>query len=473
MTHAAPAPAPPLFVELSGSGFRHVFEFEAANDRAFLVGSSRQADFRVDRDGIAAVEFHLERSGADVWLVPAYRARRLRVNGVPIASSVKIGGRLLLALSGLELELRLLPDDADMDETSRSSSAPRPLPANYLDTLPTDTACTLVAMSLDAEPALNMLTQPIPSERWLALAPQATERIAPLRPASLQNLQQTERLAPLVGPPPPALDESTARVALLQTQRIAPVTAAPPLAPPGVPAPASKPVHSAAPVASERARAVEPAPLATQETTAFDVTALAQDQPALDSQAVAASTTSRPEPQPLTKRAAMPPGSSVTAFLTQLGILTKQRPVLIVGGGLVGSLVLALALVGAARVASPARVEPKVAGSPPRAAPSTQPSASAPNPAPLRASAIVVVKPPSAEAKPSGRAKKGAADPELIVAVGHLAAGRVGEASASYRTLSARHEGGDVYAKASSLLARRTAECVAPSQLDRCPELLK
>jgi hypothetical protein len=214
--------------------------------------------------------------------------------------------------------------------------------------------------------------------------------------------------------------------------------------------------------------------LTTQETTAFDVAALAVEPHAVLSHASEASATA-PQANEPPKHAAPPPRSPVHEFLTKLGILTTERPVLIGGGSLVGAFVLALALVGATRVAEPARKAAALAASA-SAKPTTRPiTAATPSPSSVKLEPIITaVKPPPIEAKSTARAQKGITDPALTAAVGHLAAGRVAEASASYRSLSSRPEGGDVYATVSSLLAQRTASCAAgPAQLNHCPEILK
>jgi hypothetical protein len=422
---------------------------------------------------VAAVEFHLERVGSHAWLVPAYRGRGLRVNGVPAANSVCIDGRLILSLGSFDLELRVLPEDADVGETSRSSSASRPLPADYTNTVPTDTACTAVAMKrFEFDPSTNVPTEQLPVVRTTTVVatPQQTQRMAPIRPAPLLLPQYTERLAPVTAPP--VRDLGPAGAGMFETQRIAPVrgpvVAAIPTPQVPISAHAIRPIEAPSP-----ARPVDdPAQVITQETTAFDVAAVLDARPRMES-SLAAPTAAQAPPIAKASRAAPRPTSPWHTFLTQLGTLTKERPILVLGGGLASALVIALALVGAARVAEPPRRASTAATASSRPAPGSvvpSPSATA-----LAAPAAALVAVPVPETPDPKRKPKGVVDPVLATAAGHLAAGRVADASQAYAGLASRPEGGEVYAKAAALLARRAGQdCSAsPSASARCPELLK
>jgi hypothetical protein len=408
---------------------------------------------------VAAVEFHIERVGSHAWLVPAYRGRRLRVNGAPVTNNVCIDGRLILSLGSFELELRVLPEDADVAETSRSSSVPRPLPADYTNTVPTDTACTVVAMKpFEVDPAANVPTEQLPVVRTTTavVAPQHTERLAPV------TAQAVWDLGPTGG-------------AMFETQRLAPVRG-PVVA--AIPAPQVPiPAHAIRPIeAPSTARPPDdPVQMVTQETTAFDVAAVVDARPRAES---ANATTTAVHAPPIVKKAIRTaPGQPPPwhAFLTHLGTLTKERPVLVLGGGLASALVMALALVGAARVAEPPRRASTPAAAVPSANPATESVALAPSATALAAPAPALIAVPVPAAADPKRKPKGVVDPELAAAAGHLAAGRVADASQAYAALGSRPEGGEVYAQASALLARRAGQdcSAAPSAGARCPELLK
>ncbi|HKY34850.1 MAG TPA: hypothetical protein VJN18_02820 [Polyangiaceae bacterium] len=466
MPQAEAAQLAPLFVELSGAGVHHVFELDS-DERAFVVGSSRQADLRLDHPGVAAVEFHIERVADVACLVPAYRGRRLRVNGAPASGAVPLVGRALVALGTLELELKVLHHEDEANATNRSSSAPRPLPLDYAATIPTDTAPTAVAMKpFVPDPLANVPTQQIPVQRApLGLGPQQTERLAPVRPQPLQFPQMTERLQPMF-----PQGRAAVPVEPQQTQRLTPMTAPPPSAG-RVPALEIRAVGAA----STRAEAPQAAgaTLANQETTSFDVAAVAPPAPrneSIDPRTVVINATPQ-GPRQAGKAVSTKPPLGLNNLLTQVGALTKQRPVLAIGGAAIGAMILSFALVGATRVAEPKRapVPPTSSASQPAL---SKPAASAPAVPPLPAPPAMVAVPLPADTKPPAKTTKGPHDPELASAVGHLAAGRISEASQAYSALAARPTGGEVYARTAALLSRRATSCASGSPT-LCPEILK
>jgi hypothetical protein len=372
----------------------------------------------------------------------------------------------LVALGALELELRVLHDEDEARSTNRSSSAPRPLPIDYSATIPTDTAPTAVAMKpFVPDPLSTVSTQQIPVQRTpLGLGPQQTERLAPVRPVPLQFPQMTERL-PAMFPQ----GRTAAPAEPQQTERLAPMPA-PPASAERVPALEIRPVG--VPKRPE-ALLTAAATLANQETTSFDVAAVAPPAPRServeDPRTVIVSvppTTPRQAGKELAK--AQPLG--LKSLLTLLGALTKQRPVLAISSAALGAMILSFALVGATRVAEPKRapVPPTPAASQPAL---SKPSAVAPAVSPLPALPVVVAVPLLGDAKPAARTAKGPLDPELAAAVGHLAAGRISEASQAYSALAARPAGGDVYARTAALLSHRATSCAPGST--RCPEILK
>lgn len=467
MPQAEVLPLAPLFVELSVAGVHHVFALDS-HERAFVVGSSRQADLRLEHPGVAAVEFHIERVADVACLVPAYRGRRLRVNGAPAAAAVPLVGRALVALEALELQLRVLHDADEARSTNRSSSAPRPLPLDYSSTILTDTALTAIAMNpFVPAPLSNVSTQNIPVQRTpVGLGHQQTERLAAVRPMPLQLPQMTERLPTMFPRGRTAVPVETPR-----TQRLSPMTAPPPSVE-RVP-PVETSAVGAAMARAEVSQAAAPI-LATQDTTSFDVAAVAP--PTLrsdnngDQRTVVVSTTPETPRQPRKSASPKPPLGSKT-LLTQLGALTKQRPVLAISGAALGAMILSFALVGAARVADPRRAPAPAALSSRAPATSNQAASSPPvQPLPSLPATVAVAVP--TDAKAPFRTSKGPHDPELASAVGHLAAGRIFEASQAYSVLAARPAGGDVYARTAALLSRRATACATGSPT-RCPEILK
>ncbi len=460
----------PIFVEVSRAGFRHILELEAETDRAFLVGASRQADVFIDAPGAAAVEFHLERLGSDVWLTPAYRGRRLLVNGEPVRDRLQITSGVLLRLGEYELSVKLLGPDEHIGQSTRSSSAPRPLPNDYSLGLPTDTQKTSVAMTstvLEAADTAPVVARPVSDA---PLPDQRTERMAPLVPPRL-GVQATERLVPVV-PQRPA--PFVGAIGPTETVRMQPiiVPALQARAEPQRPLPTSvAPITTSLSTSSARL-----SPLTTQETTAFDVAALRSSTPESPSAA----------PEPLTppttaalefvaeargpSRVPVAP-SSLQLFLNHIGLATQQRPLLVVGAALAGSFVLALALVGASRLSHPgapaaAHHAPSKAAA---AASAMSPSSAAvPSPAPT---IVVAPSPPEPEAAAHGAPPSESAS---RAAMRNLSAGRLAEAAEQYRAAGSLPDG-VVYAEVASLLSRRlSATCTAKnSPASGCPEILK
>lgn len=99
----------PLWVELTGEGRVHVFELRPGDERAILVGSLPLADVAFTDPGVAPVEFHLEREGDHVCLVPAYGAR-VEVDAVPLSRPRHITGRANIAFGNHVLRARVLYD---------------------------------------------------------------------------------------------------------------------------------------------------------------------------------------------------------------------------------------------------------------------------------------------------------------------------------------------------------------------------
>jgi hypothetical protein len=457
MSHAQPLfSAAPMFVELSGAGLRHVLELDSATERVFVVGSSRQADVPIEAAGVASIEFHLERVGDEVWLTPAYRGRGLRINGTVTRDRVQVATGLHLRLGRYDLAVKLLSDregdgdgDGDRDEpTARSSSAPRPLPNDYSLRLPTDTKKTSVALAPSTSEVADTARIPAKVASMFALPVQQTERIAPV----VAIVQETERVAStgaqrVAAQPLPE--------ALLQTVRMEPVRCPP--------RSLIATTHPGTPPASLSS-------LVTQDTTAFDVEALdAVADIVKTGGGASACVDAAPSPPKQIGRG--PTRARVlSTMLEQLGIATRQRPIVVAGGALGAALVLALALVGATRITGSAAQRPpqRPATSTvalPTAAPSTVVATVVPAP-----SVLVAPVPPTATGRAAIRV-----DSPLVVATRHLSAGRLAEAAEQYRALGSASDGA-VYAKVAALLSRRLSPACASTPAthgDACPEIVK
>lgn len=448
----------PIFVEVSRASFRHILELEAGTERAYLVGASQQADVFIDAPGAAAVEFHLERLGSDIWLTPAYRGRRILVNGAPVLDRVPITSGVLLRLGDYELGVRLLNPDEPREASTRSSSAPRPLPNDYSLGLPTDTQQTSLAMT----PQLPEAADAAINGGWRGarahLSEHRTERLRPVAAPSLLP-QQTERMAPVVIPP-----QLASGLGQTETVRMKPIA---------VPPPKTSPVlASHGPVSASATGLVVPSsPLASQETSSFDIARLSPV-PTPVPEPPPPPEPARPAPKgaevPKVPSHAPRATSSLQLLLAQLGVMTQRRPVLIAGMALAGSLVLALALVGASRL-SPSRSVPV---SPPTTKVTARSATPGPTlPTPTDAPPAILVAPaPSSAATPVA---SGAEKPSEAAAR-NLSAGRLAEAAEQYRLLGMQPDGA-VYAEVAALLSRRlSANCATKASPTRgCPEILK
>ncbi len=126
-------------VDLDIDGARTLFEFDPAEDRAFSVGASANCDLCVQRAGTPQVAFYLERRAGAIWLVPAYRRGRLRVNGVATVAPRRIGRAAVIGFGDVHALLTVrsagAPRDASGPATEVSVGAPRS-GLSYLESLP-------------------------------------------------------------------------------------------------------------------------------------------------------------------------------------------------------------------------------------------------------------------------------------------------------------------------------------------------
>ncbi len=113
------AAAESMWLELCFEGQSHTFELKADESRAVAVGSLRGADLRIDRPGVAPVQFHIERESDAMWIVPAYNSRDLRVDSACITGPQRIDGCAIIEFAGVRLYASGL--DADWVMTKDTS----------------------------------------------------------------------------------------------------------------------------------------------------------------------------------------------------------------------------------------------------------------------------------------------------------------------------------------------------------------
>jgi hypothetical protein len=105
-----------IWLDLRLDGVSHEFEFKADELRAVAVGSLLSADLRIDRPGVAPVQFHIEREGKALWIVPAYDGHVLRLDTARVTGPQRLDSHAVIEFAGVRLHANLL--DVDLAQTS-------------------------------------------------------------------------------------------------------------------------------------------------------------------------------------------------------------------------------------------------------------------------------------------------------------------------------------------------------------------
>ena len=95
-------------LELSFDGQTCSFALAPDETRAIAVGSLLGADLRIDRPGVAPVQFHIERENDQLWIVPAYDSGDLRVDAVRIRGPKRLDNRAVIEFCGLRVIAKVL-----------------------------------------------------------------------------------------------------------------------------------------------------------------------------------------------------------------------------------------------------------------------------------------------------------------------------------------------------------------------------
>lgn len=468
----------------------HIFELAPKVERAVVVGSLPRADVRVNALGIAPVQFHFEREGAQLLLVPAYDAE-IRVNSMLVRGPQPISGHAVVEFAGVKLEANIHFTRPEHTPLPSLDIPDRESGIQYLTALPSDTQTTKLA--LEAFPLVENLqagidTREIPLEQAsLWTQTQRIERVEP----PLQTTQVMDRLQ-VAGAPVQAVSQQTQRM-----ERVAPETFFSPKAE-RTPVMEVRPVR-AVPLATAvvgepiapppREVPSSPAGLGWQDTTAFDLDGLKADLVAQTPQVPAppAPPAPRAEPQvshsPAAPNSAPPSVRSVPAparraplrAVERLGTYAKSHPFPVAAIALGAALGLALAMVGVSHiVASPS----KSAASPATAhvaAATTMPASSAAAPTAAPTPELTTIKLASTAPSPSAAAQQGAPPPAVLpsAATAHLVAGRYIEARAAYQELATAQPANPAYLALAQLLEKRTSNaCSGPDAAPSCPEIV-
>ena len=424
-------PNAPVFVQLIAHGTARNLALPPNGERALVVGSTREADFRVNGLRVAPVQFHLERAEGAVWLIPAYSIRDLRLNGEAVVGPATLEEHNIVLFAGVHLEITIRDESefvASGDSLSADPPSRREFRASYSMELPSEYDATHLAMTpvpTDASEDDWQTADAQPTVDQAATAEeQTTQRIASFRREptpetdsaaefTLHGTQIIPRVepgstasTPSVSQPPPettgvaAVAQADARP--LEPLRLIPLSNAP--RPPPIPprptprAPVSRP-DSAIGLGgtADSGTAVTPPPLGRHPLL------LASDA----------------APPRLHAGSAKPPEAATLgcSLLTRLGLLTKARPLLVGCCAGFGAALLTIALVAATRLVAPDRAQP-VAG---HAAFISTLSALKPNPVSVQrpvpgpsqptASAPAVSVASSAQGSPATGARKNAPNP--------------------------------------------------------------
>ncbi len=232
-----------IWLELSFEGRAHSFALPSDETRAVAVGSFLRADVRIDRPGVAPVQFHIERENDQLWIVPAYSSNELRVDAVRVRGPRRIDGRALIEFCGLRiratvLEPHLMPQrTSSVRRRQTLSEAPqgsgkvfeeRPLGAVEsapLASTPSDDELPTIAFQRFVTPSAPVQEQPTTQlpvfSKSAETQPQCNVAIQPFRIIGLGEARESKGTqSPKSGPIPtePAqVDETVAASTLSMT----------------------------------------------------------------------------------------------------------------------------------------------------------------------------------------------------------------------------------------------------------------
>jgi len=452
------APADSLWLEVCHSSEAWLFELGANDDIAIAVGSHSSAQIQIGQPGVAATHFHFEREGNTVVVVPGYRAG-LRINSIKASGPTPLTEHTTIDFCGVSLDAKVhrkQPEDFCGHIGTRRASTP----AEYLQALPGEHDATSVAVPATPAPptvaSFGTTAAPPARFRTEGLLPLGSVRLPPSAPAlGPQGTVIVRVPRPAARTTPPVT--SALPPDLLRTERIPVLAVAP-----------REPISPVPPVRS----VLQEAPTGTK-TADFDVAAMASHfitpasgvaaPPAMPSPACMVPPQIDSSPPQVVPAAPTRPGPRAHAWLAAVGRSAQQRPLLVAATALAGSLVLALALVGVARIAGPSRegtrAEPRSHAAPP----STGEASAA------LAERLPVPKFPLTGAVPIPSASGGAAP---LVAATHLSAGRYAEAKEAYAELAGLQPSNPAYAVVADVLTRQQSpSCQQKKPARGCPQV--
>ncbi len=140
-----------LGLELENQDATMLIEFPVDDDNAFSVGSSPHAGLRIERPGVAPIEFYVQREANALWLVPAYASADLRLDAQRVTGRRELVGRSLLELTHDVLVIRVHePHELEavraQQEDDRTKTRIYTKSPSYVEKLPAEADATQVAM---------------------------------------------------------------------------------------------------------------------------------------------------------------------------------------------------------------------------------------------------------------------------------------------------------------------------------------
>ena len=507
-----------MWLELCMDGESHTFELKADELRAVAIGSLLSADLRIDRPGVAPVQFHIERDDGALWIVPAYNSSDLRVDTARVTGPQQIDGRAVIEFAGVRIHASVL----DVDLTKVRGSLINELSKPDTERCAHESGAILFAEKVQAE--AHIASSPVASpevsatvsfEKFVtsvAAKPEAlTERFSPVNAADVVPVQRTVFIEPIQAAPPEYLDMGEKIPPMLRTceypAKDSPTT--------GCIGPLSNMLTQDT-ISMAPYWMTQPEPeCRTRVNPSFPEVAAAQSTPAqadrgspqvpapiecaglAPSEETAITTCVEPVRSSSAPRCAAQDSASqsTTVFdvpcirlrqpdahgwLLRLGLLSRRRPLVVWLAGTVSAFVLA-ASIGFATKHLRHVAEPK-AGHSRRAVITAPPLPSGgmlveanTSLAPKNIAEPVVVVPAVSSLATRKSKKKGQPnDPELVAAVGHLVAGRYNDAQAAYTILALQSPNDPSLATVVRLLAKKLdPKCSSTGHVVgiSCPEI--
>ena len=142
-------PKSSVYVEFSINGQACVQEFASGEERAFVVGSTERANLRVKAEGIAPVQFHVEREDGAIWLIPAYGIADLSVDGARVFGPTPLDASSVIEFCGVRVDAKIVEADplaADDDRLSAPKLDAQMSREAYARSVPSEDDPTLLAM---------------------------------------------------------------------------------------------------------------------------------------------------------------------------------------------------------------------------------------------------------------------------------------------------------------------------------------